>query len=331
MPEIKNDVIESRLYIINITLSQQGNYTCNVQLDDVIYKDSVYVNITSEIKIIDYTEVIPKQKTNNEIKMYCVFSGHELINITWQKDDDLSSQNLLSKFTNIENFNNTVKNTTLTITNLNKKDSGNYSCINNFGKKTSRVIELIVMEKPQVAIDFIKPLSTNQVVLNWTVNDGNDPENLKYTIQYMFENVWYYTGEKITEPPAIIKLPNGNTTYTFALSARNSEGESHKSTKNVTTLAQNLEFIPEVKVTGVTVSSITVSWTQLPPELQNQSFYYYILKILPSDNSEKASAKETMLSTPGDHFYMFHDLEPATTYDFQVTFLIYFTKSFIIF
>lgn len=261
-----------------------------------------------------------KVKVHNEAILYCLFEGYPLSNLTWQKDDDVNSIDQLSKYTTITVLNESRRNVSLRLNELNKKHTGNYSCISG-NDDAAQQIELLVLDKPQITIDFIKALGTNTIYLNWTVNDGNDPENLHYTIQFMENGAtnWLFYQEKISGSVTHKILESNefknDTTYSFQMEASNSLGISQKSpVKTVTMLETNPEFIPEVKVTGVTVSAITISWSQLPQELHDHIHYYELT--LRAANS--TSQTEAIHSTPGDHFYMFKDLYAATTYEFQV-------------
>lgn len=310
------------MYIIHVNTSHQGNYSCNaISNEGQLINDTVTINLKVHTKILDISKNA-KIKIDGEITLYCIFEGYPLSNLTWEKDFDESSVSDLNKFTNIKTLNGTHKNVTLYFSSLNKKDSGNYSCVDNSVEKTSKYVELLVLDKPQVNIDFIKALRTNEIYLNWTVNDGNDPDNIIYSLQYMENGAsdWlFYTEQSIDKLTThqVLKFGNikKNTTYSFRMEARNSQGVGQKSpVKSVTTLSSNPVFIPEVKVTGVTVSSITISWSQLPQELFDH-IHYYQLKLRASNSTTQT---EAIHSTPGDHFYMFKDLSAATTYEFQV-------------
>lgn len=251
-----------------------------------------------------------------KVKLQCTIQGYPVEDIAWFKNDQMLEKNSWK----VQNVNQTIKNTTLEIESVNKNDNGTYMCVASTNVETTNGTTMVlVLDKPQINIDFIKSIGIGKIYLNWTVNDGNDPKHLTYRIQYKSaeDSTWFYYPDKVegSNRSYILKSNFKNETeYTVRIMASNQEGESQYSvSKPVSILSEEPVFIPDVKVTGVTVSSITIKWSD-PPEKFNDLIHYYQL-ISKSTNS---STKETIQPASRDSLYMFSDLKPATTYVFQV-------------
>lgn len=315
----------SNLIITYTDLDLAGNYTCNAVNQNKHQEDTILLNVTLPVRIIDKSATL-KVKAHEGTTLHCVIEGYPVNNVRWLKDADINTVKFYTNHTIINNVNETVQNVTLQLSDLTKKDSGKYMCVATGAdnKDVSVEIVLLILDKPQVQIDSVKALGTDMIYLNWTINDGNDPDNLKYTIQYVEDDTeaWFYYPMEISGSVTHAVLENSvfknDTGYSIRIEPKNTMGAGQKSNiVKVKTLANNPEFIPEVKVTGVTVSSITVSWSPLPADLVDH-IHYYQLKLWSYNSTTQT---EAIHSTPGDHLYMFRDLVPATTYEFQVIIL----------
>lgn len=79
-------------------------------------------------------------------------------------------------------------------------------------------------------------------------------------------------------------------------------------------LSEDPEFIPDVKVTGVTVNSITIKWETPPENLKDHVHMYKLI----SQAENSSAAREAFYPASDENLYMFSALSPATTYNFQV-------------
>lgn len=304
-----------------MNFEQVGIYTCLTSKDFFQQDASITLNVTLPVRIVEHSPPT-KVPIHQKATLWCLIDGYPINTLHWYTDT--SNSKILANNTLVDSLNNTLKKITLNLEDLKHKDTGNYTCQVTGGandEKAAGRISLKILDKPQVQIDHVKALGSNIIYLNWTVSDGNDPTNLEYEIQYMEDETsnWFFYPEKISGPAKHAVLENkafkNNTGYSLRMRAKNKQGESQNSNiVKIKTLSKTPEFVPEVKVTGVTVSSITISWTPLPSDLL-EHIHYYQLKLLSSNRNKSIEAIHSALN---GHLYMFKDLASATTYEFQV-------------
>ncbi|KAK9890199.1 hypothetical protein WA026_010310 [Henosepilachna vigintioctopunctata] len=307
----------SILHIVNIDLQHIGQYTCLSFTEDEKLDIAIKIlNVTMTPGIVAISPKITTKMTK-KLLLYCTVKGYPIEELVWLKNGKMLPKESWSVVT----LNQTMKNSSFEIDSVNKNDNGTYTCVVNTNIESSnKSTILLVLDKPQVNIDFIKSIGVGKIYLNWTVNDGNDPKHLSYRIQYkpFEESTWFYYPDKVegSNKNYILKSNFKNDTeYTVRIMASNREGESQYSmSKPVTVLSEEPVFIPEVKVTGVTVSSITIKWSEPPQNLDDLIHYYQLVS-----KSNNLSIKETIQPSTRDNLYMFSDLNPATSYMFQVS------------
>lgn len=313
-PEIGKTYEVSILHIINVDLQHTGSYVCHVLRKDEIDISKIILNVTLPAKVTKHSQSI-RTKLHQNVVLNCEVTGYPINHVYWLKD----KENITADVKTVT-LNETTQNTTIHVNEITKKDNGTYTCVvETINSNDSKSFEILVLDKPQVNIDFVKAIGTSQIYLNWTVNDGNQPDSLFYRVQYMTQgdSNWYYYQHKIEggNRSYVLKDMKNNTEYTLKIIAINSEGESqHSTSQPIKTLTKDIIFIPEVKVPGVTVSSITISWTGPPDEIKDYIHYYQLL----SQSSNDSDPLETIAPAGKSNLYMFSNLNAATTYDFQV-------------
>ncbi|KAF5281454.1 hypothetical protein FQR65_LT14688 [Abscondita terminalis] len=305
----------SILHIVNVNLRHIGQYVCHAFNGNEVDFCKIVLNVTLLPKIKDISKPV-HAKLHESVKLHCLIEGYPIDDITWLKDNKEINLKV-----NVTIINETLRNTTIEILELNKKDNGTYSCVGKVGDfVANRSSALLVLDKPQVSIDFVKAIGKSQIFLNWTVNDGNEPDSLYYRIQYMGQNDtnWFYYPLVIGGYNRSYVLKNefkSDLEYTIRIMAGNSEGDSQYSTADpVRTLSEDPTFIPVVKATGVTSNSITISWSSPPEDLKDFVHYYHLLY----HAANLSDLREAVHLAPKGNLYMFSDLNAATRYDFQV-------------
>ncbi|XP_044765827.1 tyrosine-protein phosphatase 69D [Coccinella septempunctata] len=306
----------SILHILNIDFHHTGEYTClSFTKDQKLDIARQILNITMTPRILSMTSPMHTKMTKT-IKLHCTIQGYPIDEIAWFKNGQMLERDSWK----VESLNQTVKNTTLEISSVSKNDNGTYMCFASTNvESTNRTTMILVLDKPLINIDFIKSIGIGKIFLNWTVNDGNDAKHLTYRIQYKSaeDSTWFYYPDKVEgiNRSYILKSNFKNDTeYTVRIMASNQEGESQYSvSKPVAMLSEEPIFVPDVKVTGVTVSSITIKWSDPPSKFVDLIHYYLLIS-----KSSNSSTKETIQPASRDSLYMFSDLKPATTYVFQV-------------
>lgn len=305
----------SILHILNISFNHVGKYVChaaNKNESDLDFS-KIVLNVTKPVKILQIKPPI-YTKIHNTVYLSCLIEGYPIEYVNWYKDGN----SLPFDMWNVTLINDTLINSTLKVE-ITKKDNGTYSCAAITQLTVANAsTAILVLDKPQISIDVIKPIGTNKIFLNWTVNDGNSPNELKYIIQYKSENdsEWLYYRSDInnTRNYLILNVEKNNSLYTVRIMAKNPQGESQYSTSNpIKMLDEEPIFVPEVVVTGVTSSSITIKWS-MPPEKFRDHIHYYNLILRSYNTSQKLEA----MQPAKDYLYMFSELNSATTYNFQV-------------
>lgn len=314
------------LQIRNVEISDAGKYTCNSTLSN----DTVNYDLQpfQQPKIVQSAADNIKRKIGQGVIIYCVFDiypQNATVNkqLKWLKDG--SPFAFLDTFASKTQVSDSRLNFTLEFTEVYKKENGTYKCVLYDPSEVeiiSKEINLLVMEVPQISIDYVKPVGASKIFLNWTVNDGNDPIQ-KYFIQYSQEGspTFKYYKEFISgnHTSYVLDTFTPNTTYYLRITGKNSigDGTPNQYPLPVTTLSADPIFIPKVETTGSTASTITIGWNPPSPDLI-EFIQYYELIVSESGEVPKLIEKTIYQQNSRNLPYMFDKLKTATDYEFQV-------------
>uniref|UniRef100_A0A1A9VMX8 protein-tyrosine-phosphatase n=1 Tax=Glossina austeni TaxID=7395 RepID=A0A1A9VMX8_GLOAU len=322
----ENHEYEISLFILNVQVEDEGMYTCESP-DNAVYQ-KMFIQPIVIPEISDGNGPRVKQKIGNAVTLFCVvhvYPQNDTLHqqLKWLKDEN--SFSFLDQSSNLKKINATHVNHTLELTEVYKKENGSYACVvfeadgNEVARKN---IALLVMDVPQVRIDYVKAVGESKIYLNWTVNDGNDPIQ-KYFIQYTEEGnpTFTYYKDVIGGGNMSYILENflPNTSYILRITAKNSIGDglTYQYPGLVTTLEKDPIFIPQVKTTGSTASTITIGWDPPSPDLLPFVQYY---ELVVSEAGEVSRiVEETVYQQNSRNLpYMFDNLKTATEYEFKV-------------
>ncbi|GLH05083.1 Tyrosine-protein phosphatase 69D [Gryllus bimaculatus] len=317
-PESEFEIL--KLVISSVSIYDVGNYSCHAafgnNIDEEIFR-MVYLNIVVHAAVTEVQN--GSVDIDDPATLACNFTGYPLNDIKWSKGEDGS----LSDLATIENklLNDTFITSVLEFDSVSRKDNGTYRCtaIGSEGEIGADVV-LLVRAKPLVNIDFVTAVGARRLFLNWTVSDGNMPVQ-EYFIQHMKGGTkhWTYYQEKIGggNTSYVLKNLEPNSTYHLRLSAKNAIGRSNEYTypEAVSTLDKDPDFVPVIFVKGVTSNSITIGW--LPPEDKiMKHVHYYQLVVRYNGTKKEALQLASLMNLPT---YLFVDLKPATTYNFEMS------------
>lgn len=285
--------------------------------------------------LIAHSAPIIRTKISKSVEFFCLFAVHPLErfneSIRWHKEDDSALSNgrpitlpLLNR-TNIRVVNETMVNVTLDTSNVFKRDNGTYVCSIQSPFDASIVAHetsLLVLDVPQVSIDFVKAVGAHKIFLNWTINDGNDPVS-SYYVQYMKGEATTFTYyNHIISGNNLSYVLDGfepATEYLIKIAANNSEGigPAYTYSQKIMTLAEDPVFIPQISVKGNTHTTITIGWTPPPANLLEYIHCYELVVAKAGENTsviDEAVHPQNSRNLP----YMFDNLLTATEYKFRV-------------
>ncbi|VEN39033.1 unnamed protein product [Callosobruchus maculatus] len=323
----------SILHVLNIDFRHVGNYMCHVLMKhNETYADldfgQIIINVTADAQVASISPPI-YTKMHKTVELACIVKGYPIEELKWLKDGEVINDVIWEE----RMLNKTHVNTSLKLE-VTKKDNGTYTCIVYTPLSSANAsTEILVLDKPQITLDLVKPIGINKIFLNWTVNDGNSPKDLKYIVQYKSDDdkewIYYQAMLNASNNTLVLTVKNDSVLsekskeYTVRIMAKNSQGESQYSTSNlIKLLDEEPIFVPDVTVTGVTSSSITIKWSA-PPDKFKEHIHYYHLLLQPFNSTQK---KEALQPTTKDYIYMFSELDSAKRYIFQVAACSDFTK-----
>lgn len=276
-------------------LGDNGNYTCNLALsaESNVINDahkSRKFNLLAVVlpKVTASSPSIITTKISQTVQLFCTFEAHPLSSflptIKWMKfgENGLKSSSgnsaggiettIPSNHSSIQKIDDTHVNVTLNIIDIFKKDNGTYTCSMetpfisdddddngdyfNSHRKGSRDLSMLVLDVPQVSLDYVQAVGASKIFVNWTVNDGNAPVK-QYFVQYQKEGVATYTyynhvidGKNLSY---VLENFEPNTVYRLKIVAQNSigMGPTYMYPTPIRTLDKDPAFIPEIDVKGM--------------------------------------------------------------------------------
>lgn len=340
-----NDETHQRLqsHILNlnaIELTDTGNFSC---FDHASNSTNVTYEVQAIIppKIDGHSPAVVQRNITQTVTFFCLFKVHPAAYfdhlISWKVEETEHSED--ADFSDYKRLVQTVKNNTkvtrideqlvnvtLELENINKKHNGTYICsveksahIDVGVEYESFTTTLLVMDRPQLLIDFTKAVGADKIYMNWTINDGNDPVKL-YILSFLKQGAksrqYYFEVLKGSNTSHVFTKFEKASLYDLNLCAKNNWGESCH-TVQVRTLDKDPVFVPKVEAKGNTHSTITIGWAPPPQDLLDFIQYYKVKAYLAADNSsviEESHHPQNSRNLP----YMFDNLKVATEYSFQV-------------
>lgn len=312
--ESRSPDVRYNLTIRNVNANDTGIYTCEqhgpIDGDEKPIKQQYSLTAVKLPRLHEAS--LPRIQANisQSVLLYCAIDAYPLPDfiktIKWVKDDadakkpifnnqvptDVAA--LIANRTAKHQINDYSVNVTLDLSNIFKRDNGSYSCMidipSNFPKDSVfngfksllSTSSVFVLDVPQISLDFVKAVSSNQIYMNWTVNDGNAPIS-QYFVQYLDGDASTFTyyhhaiGGKNTS--FVLQNFKPNTTYQLKISAKNRIGSSSPYTHplKIHTLDFDPVFVPAIEVKGSSHSSISLSWNAAPLAIQEFIHYYDLL------------------------------------------------------
>lgn len=319
-----------RLNITNVAINDTGNYTCAKPEPGALVERHFRLQSIIAARIVDHSLPVVRTKISQSVQFYCIFEAHPMTafvdSLQWTKDDEIvHSAAMPSNRSVVTALNSTHINVTLDTADVSKKDNGSYACsmLSPFtDRRETFTAALLVLDVPQVSIDYVKAVGANRIFLNWTINDGNDPVS-QYFVQYLKDdsNTSFYYNHAIDGRNVSYVLENfdANTQYQIKIIAKNSIGSSPTYTypQRVRTLATDPVFIPKISVKGNSHSTITIGWSPPPAELL-EYIHYYELIVTQSGGNASVIEEAVHLQNSRNLPYMFDNLSTATEYRFNV-------------
>lgn len=266
-------------------IGDSGNYTCELAAGTNASNKPKNFAILAVVlpRVTASSPSIIKTKISQTVQLYCTFEAHPLElfqpTIKWTKNGDTNHQSqqgnsatnvdiiLPANQTNITKIDDTHVNITLDIIDTFKKDNGTYICSMEgpqardddeyfkSHRKSAKAISVLVLDTPQVSLDFVKSVGANKIFANWTVNDGNAPVK-QYFVQFSREGetTFVYYDHVIDGKNQSYVLDNfkPNTVYRLKIAAQNSigMGPTYTYPQPIRTLEKDPVFIPEIGVKG---------------------------------------------------------------------------------
>ncbi|XP_049536218.1 tyrosine-protein phosphatase 69D isoform X3 [Anopheles darlingi] len=331
--ENKTTKLFHTLTIRNYTNSDEGNYTC---YDLESGRNTSYVVRTIILpKIVATNQQRIKTKSTETQQLYCVIKAFPLAlfnnSIYWWKEDAHGDKSYRPLTNNIQKIviDETRLNTTLTFENPTKAQNGTYSCTvepssqfqGDPGPPVKKSMTLLVLDVPQVTIDYAAAVGASKIYLNWTVNDGNDPiKNYIVTYRKAGDQTTTYYREQIAGNNSFYVLDgfNSDTDYMVGIGAINNQGASKQYTQYkemIRTLKADPSFTPVIDVTGSTPTSITIRPSTPPTDLT--SFIHYYEAEMSGGNGTATRNEITYLTDQRFLSIFFKNLEMATEYSFR--------------
>lgn len=199
-------------------------------------------------------------------------------------------------------------------------ENGNYTCEIEDPVKLinlSGTVEILVYGAPTLLLDKVVAINTSQVFFNWTIKLYNCPvKNYALYIREKNAEKFQLYNEKVgvKNTSFVINNLNSSTEYGIRLDVSTDCGEEKSVERKIKTLDEVPVFVPNISINGFSATSVTIGWAP-PPEHIEHLIHYYLLEARKKDENVTRRAYH---ARDGNLPYMFDNLEPHSTYIFQV-------------
>lgn len=305
-----------------------GNYTCeqmtSVNADTAPIKRQFRLQTVVTPRVTEHSSKVVRTKISQSVQLYCIFEAHpvnEYANLVeWKKDTNQNAAipfkaeqtredyALIVNRTKVNKLDERRINVTLDLVNVFKKDNGTYTCKikSPYTRDVARELEnageaqldiaVLVLDTPQMSLDFVKAVGARQIFLNWTVNDGNSPV-INYFVQFQKEGdtTFTYYNDMIPGKNRSYVLSNfePDSNYKLRITPKNDVGSGpvYNHPHYVRTLKKDPIFVPEIDVKGSTRDTITIGWAP-PPNDIIEFIHYYQLDVFDAKDPGKVILEE---------------------------------------
>lgn len=294
MDNSESPIIVSNLTITKVELADNGNYTCNISTISLT-ESSSGSNQYKPRRFNVFTTILPRvtassssaitTKISQTVHLFCTFEAHPLDDflptIKWTKLGEngqkgasgntasIIESSISLNQSNIQKIDDKHVNVTLSLIDIFKKDNGTYTCsmetpfisddVDKYfvsHRMATKSISVLVLDAPQVSLDYVQAVGASKIFVNWTVNDGNAPVK-QYFVQYQKEGVATYTyynhaidGKNLSY---VLENFDPDSVYHLKIAAQNSinMGPTYTYPLSIRTLDKDPVFIPEIGVKGI--------------------------------------------------------------------------------
>ncbi|KAI1289732.1 Down syndrome cell adhesion molecule-like protein 1 -like protein [Halotydeus destructor] len=213
---------------------------------------------------------VKSAQKDNGVQLECIANGDRPIKVTWMKDKLPLDTTQNARLEVTENASDRAITSGLIIKNVTRHDSSLFNCIaTNAHGSDETSIQLIVQEPPDPPLDIrITEIDGRSAKISWSPPfSGNSPIT-HYVVQHKaLQDDWSsQTGSALTisgtESNFRLRNLHPVTSYQLRLMAANAVGKSEPSSAiDFTMDEEDPPEAPLLKVTGITVSSIKLSWS----------------------------------------------------------------------
>ncbi|CAM1303015.1 Uncharacterised protein r2_g1302 [Pycnogonum litorale] len=242
----KRGSVTSQLTVKSIKVEDGGKYVCKIGNKLGVDTHSERINIYGLPIVHKINDVSVGQGL--QVTLNCYVSGFPIKSIAWSRADSKSYMPSTSK---------TLRNGTLIISKVAKRDQGRYMCTasNGGGQSDSQSVHMNVLLKPE--IDLSAPRRNlpegGSITLTCTIIQGDDPINFSWKRNGKLMTFNKGTDITSTKLYSLIQIRKLNYSHrgTYTCSAENPAGRTEKSVEVTVSVAPKWEKKPKDINSGV--------------------------------------------------------------------------------
>uniref|UniRef100_A0A674CJT1 Neurofascin n=1 Tax=Salmo trutta TaxID=8032 RepID=A0A674CJT1_SALTR len=301
------------LQIRGTRMDDQGTYLCTVSNVAGRDENQVKLEVKESTKILKRPDNM-RVLRGTDVRLECKAEHDPTLTITttWMKNKQFL----------IISWRLSLDDSTLVITNVNRRDEGNYTCIIKTEiDKTTVSARLVVMDRPDPPTNLkLSDSFERSVRLSWTPGDSNHSPIKEYLVQYDDDDWLPYNWRNLSTYPgnlnSVILQLSPFIIYEFRVIAINDIGMSKpsRSSANFQTGGAPPDTIPKnIKGVGTWRNNMEISWEALNNREWNGPHLKYLVWWKRRDSREEWKNATTWWCK-----YYIYDTDIFTPYEIKV-------------